>query len=119
MFNFYCVNNGAILYKTELLQHTVFFHLKWKKDLNIYLCLVLTWKHCCSERSRTIGSSHHPSTAVSLELTPDVEESFYSNPVPFTKGITSSFEKDTSLFEHCAPVPYHTQLLNQYSHTEF
>lgn len=80
---------------------------------------LLTWKHCSINRSRGISSRHHPNTAVSLELTPDLEESFYSNPVPFTKGITSSFEKDTSLFEYCAPLPYHIQLLNQYSHTEF
>lgn len=36
----------------------------------------------------------------------------------FTMGITSSFEKTTPLFESSASIPYHTQFLNQYTHTE-
>lgn len=63
---------------------------------------MLTWKPCASDRSRAIGSSHLPHTAVSPGLTPDLEKFFslngHSTPVPSTKGITSSFEKDNFSF---------------------
>lgn len=66
------------------------------------LYLMLTWKPCASDRSRAIASSHLPNTAVSPGLTPDLEKFFslngHSSPVPSTKGITSSFEKDNFSF---------------------
>lgn len=63
-----------------------------------------------------MDSSHHPNIAAPLELTPDLEKSFLFKFMPFTKGITSSFGKDSSLFESSS-ILYRTQLLNKYIHT--
>lgn len=117
MFNFHHVSSRAILYKGRASTTQSFSTLHAQRTKKCLCLVLLTWKHCSSDRTRAPGSSHQPNTAASLELTPDLEKSFYSTPVPFITAITSSFEKGTSLFESSASIPYHTQLLSQYTHS--
>lgn len=96
MFNFHHVSNTAILYKAGLLQHSVFppymqkglkyvYALCWPRNIVLVTEAELLAAVCIPKLL------YHWNSHLILK-------SFYSAPVPLTKGITSSFEKDTAFF---------------------